>query len=74
MTKSQENKPTTLRYGPVQIAIWRNEAKEGGKSFSTATIVKRYVKDGEWADSHSLTKPDIILAIHGLRQALNYME
>jgi hypothetical protein len=61
-----------IRVGGIQVAIWRNESKEGRKFYSVS-IEKRYKKDDEWKSTTNLNSNDIPKLILALQEAYKYM-
>ena len=59
--------------GAIQIAVWENETKEGGK-YNTISMQRSYKdKDDEWKSSGSLRVNDIPKAILALQKTYEYI-
>lgn len=59
--------------GGIQVAIWENEGKQGGK-FNTVSFDRRYKdKNDEWKSSSSLRLNDLPKAILALQKAYEYL-
>ena len=61
-----------IRVGGIQVAIWRNESKEGRKVYSVS-IEKRYKKDDEWKSTTKMKSNDIPKMVLALQEAYKYM-
>ena len=62
-----------FKAGAIQVAIWENETKEGGK-YNTVSFDKRYKdKNSEWKSSGSLQMNDLPKAILALQRAFEYL-
>ncbi|HLD58661.1 MAG TPA: hypothetical protein VI977_03410 [archaeon] len=62
-----------FKAGAIQVAIWENETKEGGK-YNTVSFDKRYKdKNDEWKTSGSLQMNDLPKAILALQRAFEYL-
>ena len=72
---NENKKPVhSIRYGLIQIAVWKNESANG--PFYTATMSRRYKDGEEWRDASSYSESDLptlakaILDAHSAIQAL----
>ena len=50
----------------INASIWANEKEKDGNKFTTysATIEKRYQKDGSWHSTSSLNSDELLTAAH----------
>jgi hypothetical protein len=61
------------RLHAIRVSVWRNEDSNGREFFNTS-VVRRYQQGQEWKSTGELTGPgDLILAIEGLRMALDFV-
>ena len=59
--------------GGIQVAVWENDGKEGGK-FNSVSIQRSYKdKNDEWKRSGSLRVNDLPKAIAALQRAYEYL-
>ena len=61
-----------FKAGSIQVAIWENEKKEGGK-YNTVSLDKRYKDKEEWKSSSSFHMNDLPKAIIALERAYEYL-
>lgn len=53
-----ESKPVhSIRYGAIQVAVWRNESATG--PFYNVTMTRRYRAEDAWRDSASFGESDL---------------
>lgn len=50
----------------INASIWANENEKDGKKFTTysATIEKRYQKEGSWHSTSSFNSDELLIAAH----------
>lgn len=58
--------------GPIQVAVWENEGKEG-KSYTTVSLDKRYKVGEEWKSTNSMKVNELPKAILALQKAYEYL-
>lgn len=65
---TENKKPVhSIRYGAIQLAVWKNESANG--PFYTVTMLRRY-RDGEtWHDSSSFGESDLPILAKALLDA-----
>lgn len=62
----------TVRVGGIKATIWRNTT-QNGPMFNT-TISRTYkTQQGEWAESHSLSRDDLLVAAKALDLAHTFI-
>ena len=72
-SKSNSRKPVQqFKVGGIQVAIWRNESKEG-QEFSSISMDKRYKVGEEWRSTTSLKANDLPKAILALQKAYEFL-
>ena len=56
--EQQDNRPQqSLRYGPLESAIWRNEGENG--EFHNATFSRHYKSGEDWKQTDSFREMDL---------------
>ncbi|QDT52799.1 hypothetical protein Pan44_08110 [Caulifigura coniformis] len=61
------------RLHQIRISVWEN-TDGNGRTFFNTSLVRRYQAGQEWKESNQLTgASDVILAIEGLRMALDFV-
>jgi len=61
------------KYGPIQVAVWENEAKGKGETYKVRSVTtsKSYKdKDGNWQQAKSFQMRDLPDLIMALQEAL----
>ena len=67
---SNKNEPADkIRFGAIQVSIWRNETSDGKVFFSGAPSRSYKNSDGEWKESVSFTGAEMLLASQALEVA-----
>ena len=62
----------TVRIGGVKVAVWKNQTSNG--PMHNCTLVRTYKNQaGEWAESHSLSRDDLLLAAKALDLAHTFI-
>lgn len=62
-----------FKAGGIQVAVWENETKEGGK-YNTVSIDRRYKdKEDNWKSSGSFRMNDLPKAIVALQKAFEFL-
>jgi adenosylcobinamide amidohydrolase len=61
-----------FRVGAIQVAIWRNESKEGNKFYSVS-VEKGYKKEDKWYSTTNFNSNDIPKVVLALQEAYKYM-
>lgn len=62
----------TVRIGGLKVAVWRNST-QNGPMYNT-TMVRTYKnQQGEWAESHSLSRDDLLTAAKALDLAHTFI-
>ncbi len=71
---TQKNEPATrIRYGLIEVTIWRNQGKE--RPFYTATLKRSYkAEDDSWKQTSSLSGSDLLVAATALQDAYKAIE
>lgn len=63
----------TVRVGSIKVAIWRNSTQNGGHMYNS-TLVRSYKnQQGEWAESGSLSRDDLLVAAKALDLAHTFI-
>lgn len=69
MSESEKNQPVKeVKIGSIKCAIWRNETKNG-PMFATSPLSRVFKKGEDWANSGSLRRDDLPIAIVVLTRA-----
>ena len=58
--------------GDVTTSIWKNEGKNG--PLFSVTTKRRYQKNGQWKDTASLGRYDLLKSIHLQARALSWID
>ncbi len=62
----------TVRIGGVKVAVWKNSTQNG--PMYNSTLVRSYKnQQGEWAESQSLSRDDLLVAAKALDLAHTYI-
>ena len=62
----------TVRVGSIKVAIWRNSTQNG--PMHNSTLVRSYKnQQGEWAESGSLSRDDLLVAAKALDLAHTFI-
>lgn len=62
----------TVRLGGIKVAVWRNQTTNG--PMHNSTIVRSYKnQQGEWAESQSFSRDDLLVAAKALDLAHTYI-
>lgn len=62
----------TVRVGAIKVAVWRNSTQNG--YMFNSTLVRSYKnQQGEWAESGSLSRDDLLVAAKALDLAHTYI-
>lgn len=69
---NEKNKPTNIKIGAVQVAIWTNTSKKGN-TFQTAQLTRSYKDGDEWKQTNNLNANDIPKAILALNKAYEHI-
>jgi hypothetical protein len=63
-----------VRFGVLQVTIWRNISCEKGTTWYSAVPTRSYKKgDDAWAESDSLNADDLLIMAELLRQAFSWI-
>jgi len=71
---TQKNEPVKkVRYGRIEVAIWKNEGKE--RPFYTTTLTRSYKDDdGTWKQSSSLSGSELLVAAQAYQETFRTIE
>ena len=62
----------TVRVGPIKVAVWKNSTTNG--FMFNSTLVRSYKnQQGEWAESNSLSRDDLLVAAKALDLAHTFI-
>jgi hypothetical protein len=68
LANGKKNAPVhEVRYGAVKAVIWANATKNG--TMHNVTLVRVYVAEGQWRESGSLSRDDLLVAGKALDSA-----
>jgi hypothetical protein len=72
MTETKPKPTHEIRLGRVRAAVWQNANDKG--TWSNVTFSKLYLdKDGQWKDTTSFGKEDLLLLAEAARLAANLL-
>ncbi len=62
----------TVRVGAIKVAVWKNSTQNG--PMYNSTLVRSYKnQQGEWGESHSLSRDDLLVAAKALDLAHTFI-
>lgn len=56
-----------MRYGAVKAVVWANDTRNG--VMHNVTLVRLYMSDGQWRESASIGRDDLLVAAKALNDA-----
>lgn len=60
---STKNKPVhEIRMGAIKCVVWANKAGDNGVMYNVVPVRLYRIGDGEWNETHSLGRDDLLVA------------